>query len=52
MAQQIKVPAAKTDNLSFILGSTWWKERTDFHKLSSDLHTHSKYKHLKTNKQT
>lgn len=30
------MPAAKPDDLSVILGLTWWKERTS---LSSDLHT-------------
>lgn len=40
MAQQLKTIATKPDNLSQILGSTWYKEKTDSFKLSSDLHMH------------
>lgn len=31
---------AKLDKLRIILGTTWWKERTDCPKLSSDLYTY------------
>jgi hypothetical protein len=31
--------AEMPDNLSFIPESTWQRKRTDFHNLSSDLHT-------------
>lgn len=30
----------QSDNQSSVSGSTWWKERLDSSKLSSDLHTH------------
>lgn len=30
----------KPNDLSFILSLTWWKERTNFYKLSSDSYTH------------
>lgn len=32
---------AKPDNLSLNLKPTWWKERMDYSKFSSDLHTHA-----------
>lgn len=37
MAQEATVLAAKSDDLSSILGAIWWKERTSSFKLSSDL---------------
>lgn len=40
-AQQMKVLAAMPNNLSFILGSTWWKMNTTYFSLSSDFQTHS-----------
>lgn len=36
--QLIKAVAAKTDDLSSIPGPTWWKQRTDSHKKSSDFY--------------
>lgn len=33
--------AAETDDLCFILGPTWSRERTNAHKLSLDLHMHT-----------
>lgn len=39
MVQQLKVLPTKPEDVSFILESTWQKERTDSCKLSYDLHT-------------
>lgn len=36
--QCAKTEDGKLENLSFVLPSTWWKERTDFHRVSSDHH--------------
>lgn len=47
MEQQVKPLAAKPDNLNLIPGTTWWRERINSSKLSSDLctgavtHTHT-----------
>jgi hypothetical protein len=38
-AQQAKVLATKPEDMSLIPGPTWWEEKTDSHKLSSDCHT-------------
>lgn len=40
LALWIKAVATEPDNLSLVSGTTEWKERTDFHKLSSDFNTH------------
>lgn len=37
MAQKVKAFATESDNLSSILKSTWWKERTRSHKSPYDL---------------
>lgn len=37
MARQVKGFAAEPDNLSLTAGLTWWKERTDASKVTSDL---------------
>lgn len=37
MAWQVKI-VAKPDNRVGYLGPTWWKKKSIFHKLSSDLH--------------
>ena len=48
MAPWVSALASKPDDQSFIFGTTWQKERTNSHKLSSDLlvcpcaHTHNK----------
>lgn len=48
MAQQVKEPVTKPDDLSSISG-THMIERTDSHTLSSDLHMHtSKDRHAHT----
>jgi hypothetical protein len=36
MALGVKVLATKSDNLSLVLESTWWRERRDSRKLSSN----------------
>lgn len=41
MAQQIKTLAVKASDSVLSPKPTWKKERTDFHMLSSDLHTHA-----------
>lgn len=51
MAQQVKGPAAKPGNLDSIPG-TWWKESTDSHNLTSDLHTCAVSLPQHTNKRT
>jgi hypothetical protein len=38
MAQWVKVLVTNLEDLSLITGSTKWKERTNYHKLSSDCH--------------
>lgn len=38
MAQKVKVPTPKPDYLAQFQKSTWWREITDPHKVSSDLH--------------
>lgn len=38
MAHQVKAVAAKPANLS-----SWWKTRTNSHKLAFDLHTHAQH---------
>lgn len=38
MSQQVKAPATKHDSLSFLLGPTWWKERSDSCKLFPDIY--------------
>lgn len=41
-----KMVSLKLGDLSLILGTTeGWKERTDFTKLPSDLHTHAMHEH-------
>jgi hypothetical protein len=37
MAPWVSALASKPDDQSFIFGTTWQKERTNSHKLSSDL---------------
>lgn len=37
-ARQVKAPDTKPDHPSSTPGLTWWKERTDAHKLTSDLY--------------
>lgn len=37
VARQVKGFAAEPDNLSLTAGLTWWKERTDASKVTSDL---------------
>lgn len=41
VAQQVKMLAPIPDDLSFVpeTHNTWWEERTDFCKFSSDPHT-------------
>jgi hypothetical protein len=41
MAPQVMTLAARPDELSLILGSTWWKDMSKSYKLSSDLYTYS-----------
>lgn len=36
MAQRVRGPVAKTDNLMLVPEPTWWKEGTKSHRLSSD----------------
>lgn len=42
MAQQIKVLIAKPDELSLIPKTHIMEERTNYHRLSPDLHIHAK----------
>lgn len=37
MAQKVRVLAARPGDLSLVPGTTWWKERTEFRKLTLDL---------------
>lgn len=40
IAQWVEALAIKYDNLCSVPGThTWWKERSDFHKIFSDSHT-------------
>lgn len=43
MAQKVKVSAAQSENMSWvlILRPTWYKERTDLHRLSSAVHMYT-----------
>lgn len=53
MAQGVKAPASKPDDLTSTLGPTWWKERSSSDMLSSGLHSHSvaySYTHTHTKK--
>lgn len=45
LTQWVKGLATKPHGLSSILASTWWKERTNYHRLFSEPHTH-KYTHF------
>lgn len=40
MVQQEKALASTLDSLTLSWRATWWKEKTVFYKLSSDLHMH------------
>lgn len=42
LAQWTEVFAAKLMSRVKFLGSTLWEERTDSHKMSSDLHVHTR----------
>lgn len=42
MYQQVKVPAHKPGDQRQILWTTWKKERTNSHKLSSEFHTNAR----------
>lgn len=39
MAQQVKGLAGKSDGLHLIPGTKFWKDKTDYCRLSSDLHS-------------
>lgn len=43
MAQEVKVFADKPENMSWVLihRPTWYKERTDLHRLSSGVHMYT-----------
>lgn len=43
MAQEVKVFAAKSEDMCWVsfTGPTWYKERTDFHRLFSGVHMYT-----------
>lgn len=48
MVQQVKVLAARPEDLGLIPASTRWKETTNSYKLSSDLHAAASVSHAHT----